>query len=152
MSDSETRRGQKAKHLFPLSFITFLEGITSAFLPLLSVQYLCWQKAAWTCSVWEQGGHSRGTGAPCVTRPPRCQRRWHIAGCVPVSPRHRSLCPCGAAGHSSSGSFAAEPPGHRVESSAETALVLYKQSERVRWELLREDVVLFWGKEESKES
>lgn len=27
------RRGQKAKHLFPLSFITFLEGITSAFLP-----------------------------------------------------------------------------------------------------------------------
>lgn len=30
---SETRRRQKAKHLFPLSFITFLEGITSAFLP-----------------------------------------------------------------------------------------------------------------------
>lgn len=33
MSDSETERGQKTKHLFPLSFITFLEGITSAFLP-----------------------------------------------------------------------------------------------------------------------
>lgn len=32
MRDFKKKRGEKAKHSFPLSFITFLEGIMSAFL------------------------------------------------------------------------------------------------------------------------
>lgn len=147
MSDSETKRGQKAKHLFPLSFITFREGITSAFLActLTSIPLLAGVSLTLQClgGGWPQQWHRGSTCEPATQAASRCVAH---SRCIPVprGPAGARCCSVGSdplpvwgwwgicAGHSGEGQLPLENlPVQLGQPTAEISFILENQSERV---------------------
>lgn len=119
------RRKEDKKPNIYFLFLSSLswKALHQLFFLALSLQYLCWQKSAWTCSVWVEGGHSSGSGAPRVTQ--MCVTHSRLHPCAPepgsstvlsqgISPSARvgllGIC----AGHTGTGSFLWRAPQHSL--------------------------------------
>lgn len=147
MSDSETKRGQKAKHLFPLSFITFREGITSAFLActLTSIPLLAGVSLTLQClgGGWPQQWHRGSTCEPATQAASRCVAHSRVHPCAPgagrgtvlfhgISPSARVGLVGTCAGHSGEGQLPLENLLVQLgQPTAEISFILENQSERV---------------------